>query len=234
VASLSAAFGSGPSLAIYYTTNRGSTWTSSPFIENASTDNWDCSSVSGNGEYITSGYYARNFAYTFSTSGPPICYAKGTKILCEDGYKLIEEMVPGDLVQTYRHGMLPVKLIGKNTLVNNPEKPFECMYKLPRYGDMTDDLIVTGGHGILKRSLTKQEINADSLWFRNNKKYSTIDKMYLQRAAFNADFEQIKTRDTFEYYHISLHGPTKLRRYGIWANGILSESTFEKDILKLK
>ena len=119
-------------------------------------------------------------------------------------------------------------------MVNNPQNPFQCMYVLRKYVDMTDDLIVTGGHGILKERLTKKEILMDYRWFYSNKKYSVIDKMYLQRAAFNPDFVKIDTTEEFEYYHFVLEGKNHLKRYGVWANGVLSESTFERDIFRLK
>ena len=166
-------------------------------------------------------------------SGPPPCYNKGTLILCENGYVPIENIVPGTLVQTYKHGFLEVKMIGKSRFINNPNNPFECMYKLEKFGDMTGDLIVTGGHGILKQTLTKNEISADYKWFNCLRRYSRIDGMYLQRAAYCPDFVKLKNNEEYEYYHIVLDGPSKLKRYGIWANGVLSESTFERDLLKL-
>jgi len=107
------------------------------------------------------------------------------------------------------------------------------MYKLEKFGDMTGDLIVTGGHGILKQTLTKNEILADHRWFNNLRRYSRIDGMYLQRAAYCPDFVKLRNNEEYEYYHIVLDGPSKLKRYGIWANGVLSESTFERDVLKL-
>jgi hypothetical protein len=61
--------------------------------------------------------------------------------------------------------------------------------------------------------------------------------MYVQRAAFSKQFKKITTDEEFEYYHFSLKSGSKFTRYGVWANGILSESTFSHDIskcLKLK
>jgi surface protein len=57
-------------------------------------------------------------------SGPPICYNKGTEILVvENGekiYRKIEELRPGDLVDTYIHGEIPIELINSKRVVNNP------------------------------------------------------------------------------------------------------------------
>jgi hypothetical protein len=177
-----------------------------------------------------------NWVITGDTfSGPPICYNKGTKILVlENGnevYKSIENIVPGELVKTYLHGYLPVEHINSKRVINNPNIWFESMYRLPSNNPDFDDLIVTGGHGILKKALSRQEIWADKRWFVKYKKYSFIDDMYLQRAAFCKDFIQITEKTEFRYYHLSLKSNNDNRRYGIWANGILSESTFISDML---
>jgi surface protein len=162
--------------------------------------------------------------------GPPICYNKGTKILTSDGYKLIEDLKVGDLVTTYLHGNQPIETILCKNMVNNPSDWSKCMYRLPLTD--FDDLIVTGGHGVLKKRLSRSEIDLDRSWFTKNKHYSLIDGLYLQRAAFNPDFIKISDTNQYTYYHIHLHSKTN-RRYGIWANGVLSESTFKKDMDKL-
>jgi surface protein len=165
-------------------------------------------------------------------SGPPICYNKGTKILCEGGYIPIEELKPGDIVVTYLHGNIPIEKVSSKKIINNPSKWSECMYRLPSTNLEFDDLIVTGGHGILKKSLTREELKADLDWFERNKKYSRIDNMYLNRAAFCKDFIKITDIDEYTYYHLCLNGQ-KNRRYGIWANGVLSESVFKRDIVRI-
>ena len=170
-------------------------------------------------------------------SGPPICYNKGTKILCVtseniEEYLQIEDIKQGTLVKTYRHGNLPVENIICINFKNNPEEWNNCMYRLPKSGDMIDSLTVTGGHGILKSRLSNEELLLDKKWFENTR-WSMIDKMYLQRAAFCKDFQKIENTDLYNVYHLSLKSRSAKRRYGIWANGILSESTFKKSILQL-
>ena len=151
----------------------------------------------------------------------PICYNRGTKILCENGYRLIEDLKIGDLVQTYLHGNLPIESIKSNKMINNPDKWSECMYRLPLTD--FDDLIVTGGHGILKRTIN--ELDSDKTWVKCHR-FSKIDRLFLHRAAFCKDFIKIETLEQFDYYHLSLKGKKGVR-YGIWANGVLSESTFK-------
>ena len=156
---------------------------------------------------------------------PPICYNRGTRILCENGYRLIEDLKIGDLVQTYLHGNLPIECIKSNKMINNPDKWSECMYRLPL--TEFDDLIVTGGHGILKNTINN--LDSDKMWI-NSYRFSKIGRLFLHRAAFCKDFIKIQTAEQFEYYHLSLKGKNN-KRYGIWANGVLSESTFKSKVI---
>ena len=160
-------------------------------------------------------------------AAPPICYSHGTKILCEDGYIAIQDLKPGITVTTYLHGNLPIEEIKSSKMVNNPNDWTKCMYRLPSKNPEFDDLVVTGGHGILKNVLTPDEIKMDTIWFNLNKKYSKIDGLFLQRAAFCNEFVKDHSNKEYTYYHLSLKGKNG-RRYGIWANGVLSESTFNK------
>jgi len=164
------------------------------------------------------------------------CYNKGTKILTIEQdihtYRPIEKLKPGDVVVTYVHGNLPIEFINSKRITNNPSKWTECMYLLPSINPEFEHLIVTGGHGVLKHKLSYNEIQDDKDWFSKNKKYSIIDNMYVQRAAFSNDFVKLENTEEYTYYHLSLKGPEENRRYGIWANGILSETAFKQDMIK--
>jgi hypothetical protein len=185
--------------------------------------------VSANTTFGTGGpTLASNFNYSgfvVRYMDPPICYNRGTKILCENGYRLIEELKIGDLVQTYLHGNLPIECIKSNKMINNPDKWSECMYRLPL--TEFEDLIVTGGHGILKNTIN--DLDSDKMWI-NSYRFSKIGKLFLHRAAFCKDFIKIETAEQFEYYHLSLKGKNN-KRYGIWANGVLSESIFKPKVI---
>jgi surface protein len=164
-------------------------------------------------------------------SGPVPCYNKGTMIkIVENGvefYRTIEELKPGDLVRTYCNGDLPIEIIVSGKMTNNPNGGPKCMYRM-NSGDF-GDLIVTGGHGILKSKISMNEYLADKKWFDKNQLYSRINKHFLVRAMVSPEFTKITEQKDFIYYHLALKGNPK-RRYGIWANGILSESTFKKDL----
>jgi hypothetical protein len=175
-----------------------------------------------------------NANYSLQNSAP-ICFNKGTKILCfdngEEVYRLIEDLKVGDLVKTYGHGYLPIEYIQHGSMINNPDIWNECMYRLPSTNPEFEDLIVTGAHGILKEYLSDEEIDADYKWFANHTRQSRIDGIFLQRAAFCKEFIQEVNTDEYTYYHLSLKGEEG-RRYGIWGNGVLTESTFKREMLR--
>jgi hypothetical protein len=156
------------------------------------------------------------------------CYSKGTKILCETGYIPVEELVPGTIVKTLNHGYLEVEIINHGKFENDPTNWNRCMYRLPKQGDMIDDLVITGGHGILVDTLPDDVVEPSEGYYSYESE-SKIDDHYLLIAAFNNRFEKIESNSVFDYYHFNLKGETD-RRYAVWANGVLSESTFKKCI----
>ena len=83
-----------------------------------------------------------------------------------------------------------------------------------------EDLIVTGGHGILKKE--PNVLDPDKLWV--NSKFSKIDNMFLHRAAFCSEFKMLTDTNIYTYYHLTLKDKNCNKRFGIWANGILTET----------
>jgi len=158
----------------------------------------------------------------------PICFNKDTKILCLQNdietYIKIQDILEGTLVKTYKHDYKKVKKIHKGILRNNPKKPFSCMYKMKKTYNMIDDLIVTGRHSILVDKLSNINYK-DIIRFKGNPKIK-IDDKYLILACVSDKFEQIKDNKLYEYYHLSLESDIKNKRYGIYANGVLTETTF--------
>ena len=102
-------------------------------------------------------------------------------------------------------------------MVNNPTIFSECMYKMET---TLEDLIVTGGHGILKKK--PNVLDPDKLWV--NSRFSKIDGMFLHRAAFCSEFKMLTDTNIYTYYHLTLKDKNDNKRFGIWANGILTET----------
>ena len=159
----------------------------------------------------------------YDLSSSPPCFNEGTKILCymnnKEIYTNIQDIKNGDLVKTYLHGYRLVKGIGKNTMINNPNKTNTCMFCLPKQFNMLDDLIVTGDHSILVDTLPQQ-------YTQKNK----IDDKFLLPARYAKLFNQVMNTDKYTYYHLYLdNNGDKNKKFGIWANNILTETTNETD-----
>ena len=175
---------------------------------------------------------------TFITQiSDPSCFNEGTKILClnknlGEEYIPIETLRSGDLVKTFKHGYRKIDLIGKNTLINNPSKFNECMFKMEKSDSngLIEDLIVTGGHSILVDDLGEQKEENEKLLGTQ-----IIDNKYLLLAAVSSDFSKIETVNVYTYYHFILeNNGNDEERYGVWANGVLTETPSKKGFIDCK
>ena len=165
------------------------------------------------------------------TVSQPICFNKGTKILClKDGkeqYVCVENLSKGVMVKTYKHGFQPINDMRKGTYKLN--QPVDMgMYRMKKQDHMIADLEMTGLHCLLidtKDAKYKQDIkNQGGL---KNPKFFVDDKFRL-RAKECIDFKQMECT-SYSIYTFSLEGK---EQYGIWANGALVETTSNR-ILKL-
>jgi hypothetical protein len=157
------------------------------------------------------------------------CYNEGTQILCvkesgEEEYRAIENIRVGHLVKTYKHGAKAVTHIGKGEMLNSHKNPKNCMYKLPKSGDMIDDLLVLGGHSILVDKYDSEEQEKESAAITNSK----LEDKYLLVAKTSPLFTKMPEGEKYTYYHLALDNTgNDFVHYGIWANGVLSESCSE-------
>jgi len=158
----------------------------------------------------------------------PACFNEGTKLLClnsneEEEYIPIEQLKKGDYIKSYQHGYRKIDLIGKGKFVNDPNKFNHCMYLLPKnecHGPF-EDLILTGGHSILVDDLGSFEEENDKYFGKTPK----IDDKYLLLACVSTDFKKLDNNNQYTYYHLTLENDgNDDDRYGIWANGILTET----------
>lgn len=170
----------------------------------------------------------------------PSCFNEGTKILClnknlEEEYIPIENLRKGDLVKSYKHGYRKIDLIGKNIMINNPNKFNECMYKMEKTEEngLIEDLIVTGGHGILVHDLAEYKEENDKIFGKT----VMIDDKYLLLSAVSKEFLKLENTNLYTFYHFILeNNGNDDERFGVWANGILTEtpSKFEFNYHKHK
>jgi len=238
VAVVDNAFGDIDGLGLYYTTNSGSTWTSK-FANNAAEDNWNCSSVSGNGSYITSGTYGNGLnsgrnVYTFSPS--VVCFLEGSTILTDKGYIKIEDLKKDDLVKTITKGFVPIFEIGSSE-IDNPascDRIKDQLYTLTpeKYPELSEKLVLTGCHSVLVNLLPAEIIEPTRELLGNI--FHTETK-YRLPICLDERSEIFPTRGKFTIYHICLEHESDVKNYGIYANGgLLVESCSKKHIKKLK
>lgn len=164
----------------------------------------------------------------FASISDPSCFNQGTKILIlnkkiEEEYISIENLRKGDLVKSYQHGYRKIDLIGKNPMINNPNRFNECMYKMEKTEEngLIEDLIVTGGHSILVDDLAEYKEETDKIF----KTIHMIDNKYLLLSAVSKQFIKLENTNLYTYYHFILENDgDNDKRYGVWANGILTET----------
>jgi hypothetical protein len=167
------------------------------------------------------------------------CFNEGTKILClkneMEEYVPIENLRQGDAVKTYKHGYRKIDMIGKKYLMNHPDNEFRnSMYKMVKTleNGLTDDLIVTGGHSILVDAISDAEQKRfNALGFPNFSKHKIEDKHLLLAAACD-DFVKLTDINTYTYYHFILENDDDTQRYGVWANGVLTETMNKKKFME--
>jgi hypothetical protein len=135
-------------------------------------------------------------------------------------------MKVGMIVKTYKHGYKPITMIGRGRMVNEPGDRWKTMYRNKENG-----LTLTGNHGVLLDTLTDKE-RQDQLHIMKVKRLPTIDGKYLLFANMCEAYEQITDTKQYTYYHFALEDyGDDLKKFGIWANGVLAETTSRKKFL---
>jgi hypothetical protein len=170
----------------------------------------------------------------------PSCFNEGTKILClnkelQESWIPIENLRKGDLVKTYLHGYRKIELIGKGYGKNIDKNLWNInmfIMKKSETNGLLEDLIVTGGHGILVDDLNEYKEENDKKFNGSTPK---IDDKFILLSGVSKDFIILPEGYEFNYYHlvVEAEGPEDNdKRYGIWANGILSETPSKKQFLE--
>jgi hypothetical protein len=160
------------------------------------------------------------------------CFKEGTNILCyvdnEEKYLPVQELRKGTLVKTEVNGYVAIHAIGQTKIYNSDNKLrhlnrlFRCTKE--KYPELTEDLIITGCHGILvdddritdevKRKT--KEITRDDVWL-TGKKYRLL-------TCLDERAEPYEEEGTFPIWHFALDHFDKYMNYGIYANGLLVET----------
>ena len=175
---------------------------------------------------------------------PVICFKEGTKILCringKDVYIPIEYIEEGTLVKTYKHGYKKCKFNMKEQIKNTKEHSINNLFRLPRTNnnELFEDLYITGSHAMLYDNISEREEEAmNTLLETYNSKFdiqisNKIDGKYKLIAYYDNTFVEVKQDIIVSIYHLVLENENKYINYGIYANGVLTESIDEVNLLR--
>jgi hypothetical protein len=163
------------------------------------------------------------------------CFKEDSKILTNNGYKPIQDLQKGDLVQTLLHGFKAIVMIGKREIFHpasyNRIKEQLYVYNPSEYLEIFEPLVLTGCHSILvddfinKEQMNKAiEVNGD-LYITDNK--------YRLPASIDTRASILNESGTYTIYHLALENEDYYMNYGIYANGLLVESCSKRNLKEL-
>jgi hypothetical protein len=170
-----------------------------------------------------------------TTTAPPpdniyICFKEGTRILTNTGYVPVETLAKGQLIQTFRHGLVPLRALGRSRVSNVGGSAPRSKNRLYVYRRGTveggsrpfADLVVTGEHSALVPSLQHVEKKMMTKHFGSAK---TTDDQFHLLAQYDARAVPYEPKGVFTVYHFALEcGRDYERHFGVYANGMLMES----------
>jgi hypothetical protein len=134
------------------------------------------------------------------------------------------------LVKTFKDGFKPIYKIGKKDIVHEPtiERSKNHLYKCSttKYPGLFEDLVLTGCHSILVDDYV-DEPQLEKTIQVNGDTYVTDGKYRLPVCAdYRASIYE--TAGKYTVYHIALENDDYYANYGIYANGLLVESTSKR------
>ena len=172
-----------------------------------------------------------------------VCFKEGTKIMCRtpdcDRYLPIEQLDDNVYVKTYKHGYKRVKYLLQSKLINTDKRSINKLYVMKKTSEnkLIEDLYVTGSHALLVDKLDENTL------LKMNKLLNKLDIEYERKiddkekliACFDKRFKEHNELGLFNIYHLVLENDdNEYTNYGIYANGILAESTDEITLSRMK
>ena len=168
---------------------------------------------------------------TTDGGGNPVCFLRGSKILClneglKEEYLPIENMKVGTLVKTLKGSYVKVQNIGK-TMFNNPDNADRGpnrLFKLStkNYPELTEDLIVTGCHS---RLVDKLEPKQKARHLQLMKSLYMTTGMFRLMAFIDEKAGPYLNPGPHEIWHFALENEEEVCNYGVYANGGLLVET---------
>ena len=168
----------------------------------------------------------------FTTSIPFPCFLEGTKILKFNPLLNIEQYVPieklkkCDFVKTYMNGYKKIVCIGRNKIKNNSKEPDKRNRLHIVSSKNTDNefgpLYVTGRHCMLYPNLSQKEMDLVKKFMGD---IYVTENNYRLPAYLDKNAEEYNTDKELTIWNIALENENKYLNYGIYANGLLVETS---------
>jgi hypothetical protein len=164
-----------------------------------------------------------------------VCFKEGSKILTDTGYRPVENLRKGDLVKTHIHGYKSIDMIAKKMVlhVKSEERIKDQLYKCSqeKYPELTEDLVITGCHCVLVDNFASKE-ERDKTIEVNGDTYITDDKYRLPACA-DSRTTVYENAGSHMIYHFALENDNYYENYGVYANGLLVETTSRRYLKEL-
>ena len=215
---------------IYVSLDYGVNWTLSESLPIT----WKTTSISSDGQIINA---AVNNGYIYNTQNGTACFCYDTNILIfKDNielYEKIQNLKIGELIKTYKNGYIELTNISYSIFEN--DKSIYQICKISGLENQTEDLFLTGGHSLLV-DIVNYNQQKEILKYRQLESCKIEDK-YLLMACCLDSCEKIDNNNKYKLYHLVLKNDNHNGQYGIYSNGLLSESmsyNCYKSITKIK
>jgi surface protein len=165
-----------------------------------------------------------------------LCFKRDTKILClcqktcKEIYMKIQELTPGTLVKTFKHGFVPISTIGYRNLHNSGDsvrtrnRLYECSVK--DYPELFENLVITGCHSILE-DIVSHALQKELETENGGQLYTTDGKCRVM-AFMDKRTKPFPKKGAFEIWHFSLEHDDEYKNYGVYANGLLVETASKR------
>jgi len=170
-----------------------------------------------------------NYGAVFYFSLPVTCFKEGSKILTDRGYVRIEDLRPGDLVKTLKHGHVPIHGIAKKEIQHHPspdhrtkDQLYVCRKdRFPEMAEEEEELVLTGCHSLLVEEFKEHERKQTELVLG---RIFVTDGKYRLPACVDKRATVYPVSGLVTVYHLALENDDYYMNYGIYAHGILVET----------
>ena len=183
-------------------------------------------------------YYGFDFSNNITSSYPVwaylliICFKEDTKILTINGYKSIQDLKKGDLIKTSQSGYKPIYKIGYSKMEHlcNKERIKDQLYKCSNenFPEVFEDLVITGSHSILVDEFKNEEERTKANEVNGGEGDRITENKYRLPACVDERTTVYEVAGQHTIYHFALENDDNYMNYGVYANGLLVETTSKR------